>query len=40
MIGIEIGKMEGFELPNFMKNGQLGYTPNQQDFRTHTNENI
>ena len=32
MIGIEIGKMEGFELPNFMKNGQLGYKFNQHGF--------
>ena len=32
MIGIEIGKMEGFELPNFMKNGQLGYRFNQHGF--------
>jgi len=32
MIGIEIGKMEGFELPNFMKNGQLGYAPNASGF--------
>ena len=28
MIGIEIGKLTGFELPNFFKNGQLGYAPN------------
>ena len=32
LIGIEIGKMEGFELPNFMKNGQLGYRFNQHGF--------
>ena len=32
MIGIEIGKMTGFELPNFMKNGQLGYRFNQHGF--------
>ena len=32
MIGVEIGKMEGFELPNFMKNGQLGYRFNQHGF--------
>ena len=32
MIGIEIGKLEGFELPNFFKNGQLGYAPNQHGF--------
>ena len=32
MIGIEIGKMEGFELPNFMKNGQLGYNHNAAGF--------
>ena len=32
MIGVEIGKMSGFELPNFMKNGQLGYKFNQHGF--------
>jgi hypothetical protein len=32
MIGIEIGKLTGFELPNFFKNGQLGYAPNQHGF--------
>ena len=32
MIGIEIGKLTGFELPNFMKNGQLGYAPNASGF--------
>ena len=32
MIGVEIGKLEGFELPNFMKNGQLGYAPNASGF--------
>ena len=32
MIGIEIGKLSGFELPNFFKNGQLGYAPNQHGF--------
>ena len=32
LIGIEIGKMEGFELPNFMKNGQLGYNHNAAGF--------
>jgi len=32
MIGIEIGKLEGFELPNFFKNGQLGYAPNAHGF--------
>ena len=32
LIGIEIGKMEGFELPNFFKNGQLGYAPNKHGF--------
>ena len=32
MIGVEIGKMTGFELPNFMKNGQLGYKFNQHGF--------
>ena len=32
MIGIEIGKLSGFELPNFFKNGQLGYVPNQHGF--------
>ena len=32
MIGVEIGKLSGFELPNFFKNGQLGYAPNQHGF--------
>ena len=32
MIGIEIGKLSGFELPNFFKNGQLGYAPNAHGF--------
>jgi len=32
MIGVEIGKLTGFELPNFFKNGQLGYAPNQHGF--------
>ena len=32
MIGIEIGKLTGFELPNFFKNGQLGYAPNAHGF--------
>ena len=32
MIGVEIGKLTGFELPNFMKNGQLGYAPNASGF--------
>ena len=32
LIGIEIGKMEGFELPNFQKNGQLGYNHNRSGF--------
>ena len=32
MIGIEIGKLTGFELPNFFKNGQLGYAPNASGF--------
>ena len=32
MIGVEIGKLEGFELPNFMKNGSLGYRHNQHGF--------
>jgi hypothetical protein len=32
MIGIEIGKLEGFDLPNFMKNGSLGYAPNASGF--------
>ena len=32
MIGIEIGKLTGFELPNFMKNTQLGYKHNQAGF--------
>jgi hypothetical protein len=32
MIGVEIGKLEGFELPNFFKNGQLGYAPNASGF--------
>ena len=32
LIGIEIGKLTGFELPNFMKNGQLGYKFNQHGF--------
>ena len=32
MIGVEIGKLTGFELPNFMKNGQLGYKFNQHGF--------
>ena len=32
MIGIEIGKLEGFDLPNFMKNGSLGYRHNQHGF--------
>ena len=32
MIGVEIGKLTGFELPNFFKNGQLGYAPNAHGF--------
>ena len=32
LIGIEIGKMEGFELPNFQKNSLLGYNHNQAGF--------
>jgi len=32
MIGLEIGKLEGFDLPNFMKNGSLGYAPNASGF--------
>ena len=32
MIGIEIGKLTGFELPNFMKNGLLGYAANASGF--------
>ena len=32
MIGVEIGKLSGFELPNFFKNGQLGYAPNASGF--------
>ena len=32
MIGVEIGKLEGFELPNFMKNQSLGYAPNASKF--------
>ena len=32
MIGVEIGKLSGFELPNFFKNGQLGYAPNAHGF--------
>jgi len=31
-IGIEIGKIEGFELPNFQKNSQLKYNHNQAGF--------
>ena len=32
LVGIEIAKMEGFELPNFQKNGQLGYNHNAAGF--------
>ena len=32
LIGIEIGKLEGFDLPNFMGNGQLGYSSHQHGF--------
>jgi len=32
LVGIEIAKMEGFELPNFQKNSQLGYNHNQAGF--------
>ena len=32
LVGIEIAKMEGFELPNFQKNCQLGYNHNAAGF--------
>ena len=32
LIGIEIAKLEGFELPNFQKNSQLKYNHNQAGF--------
>jgi len=32
MIGIEIGKLEGFDLPNFEKNPTLGYNRDQHGF--------
>ena len=32
LIGIEVGKLEGFDLPNFQGNGNLGYKHNQAGF--------